>query len=132
MDNTKIWKERGNPKKYEEISRWKAHTNTWKLNWYISTITDVFFNQIMWTYRAIYLQCVHIQIEKDFCDSQNISVKLLYAYLCLSSSDLFIFSVRLFTFFSYFCANKTQYYARLHREYIEIYKHVNSITMEKV
>ena len=44
--NTKIGKQRGNSyRKNEEISRWKAYTNTWKFNWNILTITDVFLNQ---------------------------------------------------------------------------------------
>ena len=29
----------------KKISRWKAHTNTWKLNWNISTITDTVLDQ---------------------------------------------------------------------------------------
>ena len=34
-DKTKIGNKRGNSyRKNEEISVWKAHTNTWKLNWY--------------------------------------------------------------------------------------------------
>ena len=41
----KIRKERGNTYgKNKEISRQKAHTNPWKLNWNISTITDVFLD----------------------------------------------------------------------------------------
>ena len=32
-------------KKNEEISRQKAHTNTWKLNWNVLTIPNVFLNQ---------------------------------------------------------------------------------------
>ena len=41
----KIGKERGNSyHKNEEISRLKAHINTWKLIWRIWTITDVFLN----------------------------------------------------------------------------------------
>ena len=38
-------------------------------------------------------------IEKDICDHQNVSVKLL----CQSSGGLFIFSVRVSSFFSYCC-----------------------------
>ena len=51
MENTEIritqtiGKQRGNAEKKEEISRQKAHTNTWKLNWNISTITDIFLDQ---------------------------------------------------------------------------------------
>ena len=42
----KIGQQRGNSyQKNEEISGWKAHTNTLKLNWNILRITDVFLNQ---------------------------------------------------------------------------------------
>ena len=44
------------------------------------------------------LPCVHICI----CDHQNVSMKLLYVSVCLSSGDLFIFLVRVSLFFSYF------------------------------
>ena len=46
MDNTKI--ETHGENSYwenEEISGWKSHINTWKLNWYVLTITDVILNQ---------------------------------------------------------------------------------------
>ena len=48
-------------------------------------------------------------IEKDICDSLNVSVKLPCVYMCLSSKDLFIyfFSIRVSTYFSYFCVNHT-------------------------
>ena len=39
-------------------------------------------------------------IKKDICDLQNISVKPLRVYVCLSSGDL-IFSAKVFSFFSY-------------------------------
>ena len=45
-------------------------------------------------------------IEKDIYDCQNVSVKLPYVYVCLSSRDLFIFLVRVSAFFSYFCVIK--------------------------
>ena len=42
----KIGEERGNSyQKNEEISRWKAHLNTWKLNWNVSMITYVFLDE---------------------------------------------------------------------------------------
>ena len=45
-DNTKTGIERGNSyQKNEEISSWKAQINTQKLNWYVSTITNMFLNQ---------------------------------------------------------------------------------------
>ena len=47
--------------------------------------------------------CIYsLLIEKDICDCQNISIKLPCVYLCLSSGELFIFSVR-FPLYSYFC-----------------------------
>ena len=104
MNNTKIEKEREYFYwKNEEIFRWKAHINTWKLNWYALTIKDVFLNQKMWCH----LYCISIYIyslliKKDISDCQNISVKLPCVYVCLSSGDLFIFSVRVSSFFLYF------------------------------
>ena len=57
-----VFSERGNfYRKNKEISRRKAHTNTWKFNWNVLMITDVFLNQkevCMWTHRkdgAIYI-----------------------------------------------------------------------------
>ena len=41
-------------------------------------------------------------IEKDIWDRWNISVKLLCVRVCLSSTDLFIFLIRVSSFFSYF------------------------------
>ena len=42
-------------------------------------------------------------IDKDICDCQNISIKLLCVYWCLSYGDLLIFLVRVSSFYSYFC-----------------------------
>ena len=42
-------------------------------------------------------------IEKHFCECQNISIKILCVYLCLSSGDLFIFFITVLPFYSYFC-----------------------------
>ena len=47
-------------------------------------------------------------IEKDVCDSRNVSVKLQSFYVCLG--DLFICSVRVFSFFSYFVLSVLQYF----------------------
>ena len=41
-------------------------------------------------------------IEKDICDHRNISIKLPCVCVCLSSAHLFILSVRVSSFFSYF------------------------------
>jgi hypothetical protein len=79
--------------KNEETSGGKAHTNTRKLNWDILMIKDVFLNQ-----KTPSLPCSHtysLLINKDICDHQNISS----FRVCLSSGDLFFFSVRLFPSF---------------------------------
>ena len=41
-------------------------------------------------------------IKKDICDWRNVSVNFPCVCVCLSSGDLFIFSVRVSSFFSYF------------------------------
>ena len=52
----------------------------------------------------IYLQyLLFSHIKKDNCDCQNVSVKLLYVYVCLSTGHLLIFSIRVSSFFSFFC-----------------------------
>jgi hypothetical protein len=43
----------------------------------------------------------------DICDCQNVPVKLLFVYMCPFSGDLSIFSVRISSFFSYFCVIHT-------------------------
>ena len=88
--------ERGNSRrKNEEISGWKTRLSTRKLKWYASTITDVFLN-----HKKVNA-CV--LIEKDICDCRNVSVKLPCVYVCLSSWDLFIISVRVSSLYSNFC-----------------------------
>ena len=53
------------------------------------------------------LPYVHIHLppsyQEDICDHQNVSVKLPCVCVCLLSGDLFIFSARVSSFFSYFC-----------------------------
>ena len=92
-DNTKNRKRRWKllPKN-GDISRWKAHSNKQNLNWNVSMITNVFFNQKIYS----------LLTEKDICDCQNVSVKILYVCVCLLSGELFIFLVRVSSFFSYF------------------------------
>ena len=92
----------------EEISGWKAHINKRKGNWYISMITDVILNQKrvnVKTWHCFYPMFTYIYfllIEKDISDRWNISIKLPCVCVHLSSGDLFIFSVRVSSFFSYF------------------------------
>ena len=56
-----------------------------------------------------YLYCAFtyiysLLIDKDLCKSGNIKFPCaLLVYLCLSFGDLFIFSVRVSPFYSYFC-----------------------------
>ena len=47
-------------------------------------------------------------IDKDLYENQNLSIKFLCAlYLCLSSGDLFILSIKVSPIFSYFCVIHT-------------------------
>ena len=46
-------------------------------------------------------------IKKDICVHWNVSVKVLFVYVCLSSGDLLIFSVRVSSLFSYSCVIPT-------------------------
>ena len=66
----------------------------WKLNWYV------------WKRIIVYGHTIkRHHVHSHFCESRNISIKFpsaLLVYLCLSSRDLFIFSVRVSTFYSYF------------------------------
>ena len=76
MDNTKIGKERRNSyQKNEEVSRWKAHG-------------------------VIFTVCSH---SVTLLWLRKTSVKLPCVYVCLSSRGPFIFSVRVSSFFPYFC-----------------------------
>ena len=99
----KIGIKRGNSyRKNEEISRWEAKINIRKLNWYFSTLIEVFLNQITVCSHTFIL----FWLKNDLCESQNLSIKIpcaLLAKLCLSSGDLFIFSVRVSPFYSYVC-----------------------------
>jgi len=51
----------------------------------------------------MYIYIYSLLIENDICDCQNVSVKLTCVYMCLSFGDLFIFSIIVSSFFSYFC-----------------------------
>ena len=57
------------------------------------------------TQRCLYRVFTYIYsllIEIDICDPQNVSVQLPCVYTCFSSRDLFTFSVRHSSLFSYF------------------------------
>ena len=73
--------------------------HTRKLNWNVSTITDVFLIQK----RITLTWCTYIYsllIKKNICDCWNILAKLLCVFVCLSSGDLLIFLVRVSYFIS--------------------------------
>jgi len=108
-------------RKNEEISRRKAHTNTWKLTWNVSMNLDAFSirvnvceHMVKLVPREIFTKLPHgtgftmcshtftLLIEKDICDSWNISIKLQCVCLCLLPRDLFFFFGRDSSFFSYF------------------------------
>ena len=106
-DDTK--RERGEKKKIsyrknEEISGWKAHINTRKINWNVLTIADVSLDQKrVCVKRETYIYS--LLIEKDICDHKNVSVKLPCVYVCLSCGDHSMFLVRVS--FSYFWVTHT-------------------------
>ena len=73
-------------------------------------ITDIFLDQkrvnvCEYTWRHLHYLFTYIYSllnEKDICDRQNVSIKLPCVCVCLSCRDLFLFSVRISSFFSYF------------------------------
>ena len=86
------------------------------------SLTDIFFenhrilsqsedSNCMWTQSDIFTVCSHkfysLLIEKEICDCQDVLVKLQCIYVCLSSGDLFIFSVTVSSFFLYFFVIRT-------------------------
>ena len=116
--NKKIGKERNSYR--EEISRQKVHTNTRKLNWNFSIRFSLyplhssphpvshplwwhFSKTLMWhhLYR-VFTYIYSLLIKKEICDRQNLSVKLPCVCVCLLFGDLLIFSVWVFSLFSYF------------------------------
>ena len=85
--------------------------------------------------RWCHLYCVITQIyfpliKKGICDRQNISVRLPCVYVCLSTGDLFIFLVRVSSFFTYVTLSILQY-VPFHIEIInqlrKIYNSQNSL-----
>ena len=65
---------------------------------YISPLTSINFY-------CVFTHMYSLLIDKDFRESQNVSIKFvcdLLAYLCLTSGDLFVFPVRVSPFYSYF------------------------------
>ena len=55
-------------------------------------INEIFpFHRSLYHLSRVFTYIYSLLIEKDISDHQNISVKLLCVYVCLSSGDLFIF-----------------------------------------
>ena len=91
-DNTKNGKRKGKllPKN-EEISWGRAHTNTRKLVWDISTITDVFHDQCVFS-------CNYsLRIKKDICDHRNISLSF-HEFVCAFPLEISSFFSKSFPF----------------------------------
>jgi len=71
----------------------KKHTLTY------GSLTDIFRQSRLY---CVFTYTYSLLNERDICDCWNILVKLPCVYVCLSSGDLFILSVRVSSFFSYF------------------------------
>ena len=82
-----------------EISRWKAHTNTWKLNWNVSMITDVFLDQ-----KRVNV-CEHMVKPAPQSRKTSMIVETFQLNFCVPfiRRSLNFFLVRVFSFFFYFC-----------------------------
>ena len=101
---TTVGKERGYSDRKKKRFLDEKHTQTHR------NLTEMFRqSQMSFLIRttSVALYCVFTYIyshlmEKDICDCRNISVNFLCVYVCHSSRDLFIFLVRVSSFFSYF------------------------------
>ena len=87
MNNTKIGIKRGNSyRKNEEISRWEAKINIRKLNWYFSTLIEVFLNQItvcshtfiLCWFMFLFICTTHLEISLFF--GKNFPFLLLFLW----------------------------------------------------
>ena len=62
-----------------------------------------FSKTLMWRHLyCVFIYIYSLLIEKNICDHQNVSIKLPCVFVCLLSGDLFIFLVRVSSFFPYF------------------------------
>ena len=89
----------------------KKRSGTCVKTFKISLCFDKFYRDLYCMFTCIY-SCL---IDKDLCESRNISIKfpcVILVYLCFSSGDLFIFSLRVnpflfllvsYTYFGIFC-----------------------------
>ena len=91
------------------------HSPGINFRWYLFNLPStppLFVLHPLWRYFSKTLMWCHLYrlfryiysplIEKDLRDRRNISIKFLYVYLCLSSGDLFIFSIRVPAYFLFF------------------------------
>ena len=60
-----------------------------------------FSKTLMW-HHLYHVFTYFLLIEKDICDHQNVSIKLLRVCVCFLPGYLFIFSIRVSSFFFYF------------------------------
>jgi hypothetical protein len=104
-----VWQIRDILKFWDIIIKEKNCFTPVKDIWYLSVglsekIPRFLIFWAMWNHLYnVFTYIYSLMIEKDICDCQNISIKLLCVYLCLSFGDLFVFSVRVFSFYLYFC-----------------------------
>ena len=109
MDNTKIGKEKISYWKNEEISGRKAHTKH-KLIWNVSTITDAFLGQkrvnvCEHTVKNKPCELTLFWPRKTSVIVETFQLSFSVFFVCLSSGDLFIFSVKDSSFIFYFLSH---------------------------
>ena len=71
-----------NWKKNREISEWKAETHTWKLNWHVSTLTEVFLKQKwinVWEHTVKIVPCDNLGFPfySYFCINHTLSYHMV-------------------------------------------------------
>ena len=93
------------------------------------------FETVIWCHLyRVFTYIYSLLIEKDLHEYWNGSVKFMCVYLSLSSGDLFIFSVWVSLFYSYFCYIRTWYFPSQYEglyNYIIIVIIFNSIRSDK-
>ena len=80
--------------KNEEISRWKAHINTWKLHWYALTTTDVSLNQ-----KRVNVWCEHMVKTTTYPLLQYFPFLILRTFPYIQNVFLQIFEISCWNFY---------------------------------
>ena len=88
-------------------------------------------NKCMWTHSkngtnfcCVFTYFYSLLIEKAPCECWNVKLRCaILVNLCLSSWDLFIFSVTVYLLYSYFCGNPRSFYNKVQR-----YIHMGTFT----